>query len=836
MKTIKKWTALALCLALFCALLPQISITAHAETLSGSIGDNVKWTLDTDTGLLTIDGEGDIRSNWDTDEDLPWQDDELSDYVKSAEIHEGITGTGGALFAGCKELSSVSLPNSLKNIGQSAFWGCTALTEITIPENVDTICESAFRACYGMTAIRVAPENEYFFSQDGVLLDGKGSELLQYPAGKKDASYQIPDTVMIIGPYAFSECTRLTELVIPDSVTELGYCMCEYNTALQKVAIGSGVTEIPAAAFIYCPALTEVRMSKGLTCIGSYAFAGCQSLTEVTIPNTVNEIYYCAFSVCEALKYVTIPDSVKYIEEFAFFDCAMTEVTIPASVTTIETYAFGYRFGDEDEYYYYAPIEDFTIRGEYCSAAYRYAKDNGFNFVSLSGNTVFTGTCGFSGDELTWSFDMETGLLNISGNGAMADYDYMDPAPWNCFADMITDVNLEDGVTRIGEFAFYYCEAVTNVTLPDSLTGIGRNAFYVCRSLTNVTLPNNLTEICAYAFDACEALTGVTIPDSVTYIGEGAFLGCTSLTDVTLPDSLTSIERAAFYYCINLTNVDIPEGVTTIGDDAFSRCFSLTNVNIPEGVTTIGEWAFMNCTSMTSVRIPASVTTIGDMAFGYGYQEGHKGVPYLIEGFTVYGYSDSAAATYAAENGIRFIAMDRFVDVTSEDYYFNPVMWAIGHEPAITNGVDDTHFGADNACTREQIVTFLWAANGKPAPTSTESSFSDVDSNAWYCKAVMWAVENKIAKGMEDGTFGVGQPCTRAQAMTFLWAANGKPAPTSTESSFSDVTANDWFCNAVLWAAENGITKGIGDGLFGSNSTCTRAQIITFLYKAAMMN
>ena len=698
MKTIKKWTALALCLALFCALLPQISITAHAETLSGSIGDNIKWTLDTDTGLLTIDGEGDIRSNWDTDEDLPWHDDELSEYVKSAEIHEGITGTGGAIFAGCEELSSVSLPNSLKNIGQSAFWGCTALTEITIPENVDTICESAFRACDRMTAIRVAPENEYFVSLDGVLLNGKGAELLQYPAGKEDASYQIPDSVMIIGPYAFSGCTRLTELVIPDSVTELGYGMCEFNSALQKVTIGSGVTEIPSAAFIYCPALTEVRMPKGLTCIDTFAFSNCTSLTDVTIPNTVDSINYSAFSGCEALKNVTIPNSVKYMEECAFFNCAMTEVTIPASVTTIGDYAFGFCFGDEDEYYYYAPIEDFTIRGEYCSAAYRYAKDNGFNFVPLSDTTVFTGTCGVSGDELTWSFDMETGLLNISGNGAMADYDYMDPAPWNCFADMITDVNLEDGVTSIGRFAF------------------------------------------------CD------------------------------------------------------------------------------------------CDNMTSVRIPASVTTIGDMAFGYGYREGHKGAAYLIEGFTVYGYTDSAAATYAAENGIRFIAMDRFVDVTGEDYYFNPVMWAIGHEPAITKGVDDTHFGADNACTREQIVTFLWAANGRPAPTTMESSFSDVDPDAWYCKAVMWAVENGYAKGMDDGTFGVGQPCTRAQAMTFLWAANGKPAPTSTESSFSDVTAEDWFCNAILWAAENGITKGIGDGLFDANSTCTRAQIITFLYKAAMMN
>ena len=173
-----------------------------------------------------------------------------------------------------------------------------------------------------------------------------------------------------------------------------------------------------------------------------------------------------------------------------------------------------------------------------------------------------------------------------------------------------------------------------------------------------------------------------------------------------------------------------------------------------------------------------------------------------------------------------------FEDVSESDYFFNPVLWAISQDPQVTSGVDATHFAPDNECTREQIVTFLWAANGKPEPETTESPFSDVSADAWYFKAVMWAVENKITSGMDEGVFGVGVSCTRAQAMTFLWAANGKPEPETTESPFDDVKTGDWFCKAILWAAENEITAGVGNGLFGVNNTCTRAQIVTFLYKA----
>ncbi len=182
-----------------------------------------------------------------------------------------------------------------------------------------------------------------------------------------------------------------------------------------------------------------------------------------------------------------------------------------------------------------------------------------------------------------------------------------------------------------------------------------------------------------------------------------------------------------------------------------------------------------------------------------------------------------------------FVEKLPFEDVGAWDYFYEPVEWAIHHDPVITGGVDATHFGPKQNCTREQIVTFLWKANGAPEPETTENPFSDVKSNQYYYKAVLWAVENHITGGVGDGTkFGVGQTCTRGQAMTFLWASVGAPEPEPvSESPFSDVKPNAWYYKAVLWAVQYTppVTGGIGDGKFGPEKTCTRAEIITFLYK-----
>ena len=205
-------------------------------------------------------------------------------------------------------------------------------------------------------------------------------------------------------------------------------------------------------------------------------------------------------------------------------------------------------------------------------------------------------------------------------------------------------ITFDNEVTKIGDWAFYYCESLTSVTIPDSVTTIGQRAFEYCSSLTSVTIGNSVTTIGGAAFYYCGSLTSVNIPNSVTTIGNYAFGYCTSLTSVTIPDSVTTIGNGAFSGCVSLkefkgkfaadggrclimdntiiayaeasgTTYTIPDSVTTIGKAVFRRCSSLTSVTIPDSVTTIGDGAFEYCSSLTSVTIPDSITTIGYSAF-----------------------------------------------------------------------------------------------------------------------------------------------------------------------------------------------------------------------------
>lgn len=169
-----------------------------------------------------------------------------------------------------------------------------------------------------------------------------------------------------------------------------------------------------------------------------------------------------------------------------------------------------------------------------------------------------------------------------------------------------------------------------------------------------------------------------------------------------------------------------------------------------------------------------------------------------------------------------------FVDVAEGSYYEEAIDWAV--EKGITNGVSSNMFAPNDPCTRAQIVTFLWRAAGSPAPKSM-SSFTDVPADAFYAKAVAWAVENSITSGTGESKFSPNSTCTRAQAVTFLYRASGSPA-VSGKAEFSDVSTTAFYADAVAWAAKKGITTGIGGGLFGSDNDCTRGQIVTFLWRA----
>ena len=170
-----------------------------------------------------------------------------------------------------------------------------------------------------------------------------------------------------------------------------------------------------------------------------------------------------------------------------------------------------------------------------------------------------------------------------------------------------------------------------------------------------------------------------------------------------------------------------------------------------------------------------------------------------------------------------------FTDVPSGAYYEDAVIWAVKKD--ITSGTSATTFDPGGNCTRAQAVTFLWRAAGSPEPKSAAMPFTDVPAGSYFEKAVLWAVENGITKGTSDTTFSPDASCTRAQIVTFLWRAGGSPA-VSGNSAFSDVASDAYYAAAVAWAEKNGVTGGIGGGLFGSDNTCTRAQIVTFIYRS----
>lgn len=228
--------------------------------------------------------------------------------------------------------------------------------------------------------------------------------------------------------------------------------------------------------------------------------------------------------------------------------------------------------------------------------------------------------------------------------------------------------------------------------------------------------------------------------------------------------------------------------------------------------------------SLTSTTFAPTCTTEGSISYvclfcDYSYRE--TSAPALG-----HSYKDGACSLCGRPD----LPENPFADVSEEEYYGYPVLWAL--KMGITTGTSATTFAPDKACTRAQVVTFLWRAEGSPEPTTTESPFADVSPDAYYYKAVLWAVEQGITQGTGKGRFSPDNPCTRGQVATFLWRAQGQPNPTDSTNPFSDVAPEDYYYHAVLWAVEQGITQGTGKGKFSPDNPCTRGQIVTFLYRA----
>lgn len=265
--------------------------------------------------------------------------------------------------------------------------------------------------------------------------------------------------------------------------------------------------------------------------------------------------------------------------------------------------------------------------------------------------------------------------------------------------------------------------------------------------------------------------------------------------------------------------------VRTYSSSSSRPSYSITTPRKPEnGSVTVDPERARSGSRVTVTVTPDSGYKLGELVVT---DKDGKKLELTDKGNGQYTFTMPSGKVEVAAEFVKEVEVSPFADVATDAYYYDAVKWAVNK--GITNGVSEMLFGPDQACTRAQIVTFLWRAAGSPEPKSG-SSFADVAADAYYAKAVAWAVENGITKGTSETTFHPDETCTRAQGVTFLYRALGKLA--AAQAGFTDVAADSYYADAVNWAAENGVTKGISETLFGPDGNCTRAQIVTFLYRA----
>ena len=452
--------------------------------------------------------------------------------LTSVTIGSGVTSIGDDVFYGCSGLTSVvwdaencadfsynSAPfydfrskitsftfgDSVKHIPACLCYGMKNLTDVSIGNSVTSIGEKVFKECSGLTSVVWNAENCAGFSYDSAPFYDFRSKITSFTFGDsvkhipaylcygmtKLPAITIPNSVTSIGRMAFYDCSGLTSITIPHSVTSIGSYAFSRCSGLTSVTIGSGVTSIGDEVFYGCSGLTAITIPNSVTSIGWMAFYGCSGLTDVTIGNSVTSIGQYAFQECSKLTSVTIPNSVISIGDEAFRDCSsLTAITIPNSVISIGDEAF-----------------------QECSKLTSVTIGSG---VTSIGSGAFSRT-GIYNDESNW----KNGVLYISNCLICADEDEVSSA-----------YIIKEGTRLIADYAFGYCSSLTSVTLPNSVTSIGSSVFYNCSKLTSITIPNSITSIGSSAFFNCSKLTSITIPNSVTSIGSSAFSWCESLKEV----------------------------------------------------------------------------------------------------------------------------------------------------------------------------------------------------------------------------------------------------------------------------------------------------------------
>ena len=574
--------------------------------------------------------------------------------IEEITIPESVTRIEWQAFRYCKNIKKVIMGNSVTYIGDQAFQDCTNLLQVTLSKGLTEMEYAVFGNCVSLASIEIPKSltkchTRYemsFDTQNGPFEQCDSLTKVTFEKGTKQiasslfagctglTNITIPDTVTLIDYQAFKG-SNIEEITIPESVTKIEWQAFRYCKNIKKVIMGNGVTCIGDQAFQDCTNLLQVTLSKGLTEMEYAVFGNCVSLASIEIPKSLTKChtrYEMSFDTqngpfeqCDSLTKVTFEKGTKQIASSLFAGCTgLTNITIPDTVTLIDYQAFK---GSN--------IEEITIPESVTKIewqAFRYCN----NLKNL---------------------EMKNGLVSIG-----------DLAFQNC--TNLLEANIPNSVSMTGDSLFAGCTSMKKAHIPDNWIYLCDSMFEGCTSLTDVVLPPNLNTINYRAFRNCTSLAKMNIPSSVRIIERDAFSYCESLSDLTIEDGVTDIKEYAFEYCKSLENVTLPDSLQTMGKGIFQKSDVLTNVNLgagvreipeyafyedpklnkvilPQQVTKIGASAFANCTGLKEITINRNVTSIGNNAFSYS------------AGMTIYGVADTYAQTYAKDNNITFVPLNK---------------------------------------------------------------------------------------------------------------------------------------------------------------------------------
>ena len=791
--------------------------------------------------------------------------------ISSLIFENGITEISESFANGCKSLTSVTIPASVKKIGASAFYG-TSLAAYPEMAGVTEVGDNAFRGLKNAIKGDIELKNDVSYGgrvflgdtiNGNVTVNSNNVGVNVFDSTKITGNLTINSETVPLGAIHGSTITgnvtvnsssidanALKNVAINGDLTInsetvparlLSQSETDYDsgkariTGTGNVTLGDGVKEVGANAFGYTAIPGTLTLPEGLEKIGGSAFRKNKLHGNIVIPESVTEIGGAAFSFAGNKENV-----LNFIVESANPASTLSQYVFANQAVGTKIYFMTAVENSDNKYWSGSEVTILNTDGGYVDTTKVDSTTGlftpskaGYSFLGwFDGDTKLENTATV-GKTYTAKWT-ERQLTGIEAKTKRAEYPY---GTTLTAADLTVSAVYDNGET----------EPLTNFTFtPAELTTIGE-----------VTIQVTAQEGTAYrTVQVVRAIPALTItPTPASLRGSGTVeltVGGTPAGELTVrcDDSSIAVTRNANgAWSASLPNAT--KDYTFTADYKGSDEYETASARCTVSVTRRSSGGGSSSGSSYAVSAPSAKNgdvTVSPKSASKGDTVTITVKPdsgYVLDDLTVtdkngnelkltdkgngkYTFTMPAGKVEVKASFAKEVETSPFADVSTDDYYYEAVKWAVKN--GITTGVGSDLFAPGQPCTRAQIVTFLWRAAGSPEPKGTAAGMTDVISGSYYEKAVAWAIENGVTTGTTATTFSPDATCTRAQAVTFLARALNAKAASAAE--FSDVPTDSYFADAVAWAAANGVTEGIGGGLFGSDNDCTRGQIVTFLYRA----